>query len=267
LRVEIDIDDIIAELSLPQNAADLIVANSVNAVTDELYRNWKLEASNQLRSTRNDYINGLQIIDNSQFSKTIKLNGVLNNMVETGADAFDMKEGYSKSAKVKWAPRTDANGVVTLHWYLTIPFRHGVPTTIGDNAAFSGIMPKSVYNVMKAQPANKGLSKAGIPSPYDIPQSRAQITIPSQNVDIPEYKHKSSIYEGMIKTTGAYNKAAQNTYVSFRRVSSNSDEDSWIHKGIKAFKLLDAARAETDVEMIVDNTIDETLANLGYGGI
>lgn len=265
MNIQLDIDDIIKELVLPTNVSDLIVANGVDAVTQEIYRNWRLGASNELTSTRNDYINGLQVIQNSQYAQTIKLNGVLNNMVEEGIDAFDMKEGYRKSPKVKWSPRTDKNGNVTLHWYLTIPFRHGVPTTIGDNSAFSGIMPKSIHNIMKQQPANTGLSKAGIPSPYDVPQSRAQIHIPSTKVDIPEYKHKSSIYEGLTKKTGAYGNTSQNTYVSFRRVSENSDDNSWIHKGIKPHKLLDKAIAETDIEMIVENSVDETLANLGYG--
>ena len=265
MNIQLDIDDIIKELVLPQNVADLIVSNGVDAVTEEIYRNWRLEATNALTSTRQDYIDGLQVINNSQYSKTIKLNGVLNNMIEEGVNAFDMKEGFSKSPKAKWSPKTDKNGNVTLHWYLTVPFRHGVPTTIGDNAAFSGVMPNAVYNVIKNSPAKKGLSASAIPHPYDIPQKRDAIVIPSKNINIPEYKHKHSIYEGLTRPTGAYGKTSQNTYVSFRRVSENSDPDSWIHSGIKAHKLLDKAIAETDIETIVENNIDETLANLGYG--
>jgi len=265
LRIEIDIDDLIQEFSLPQNTADLMVSQAVNNVTTEMYRNWRLEAANQLTSSRNEYVNGLQIIDNSQFSKTIKLNGVLANMVEKGASAFDMKEGFRKSSKVKYSIKTDKNGAVTYSWYLTIPFRMGVPTTIGDNAAFSGIMPKPIYNIVKNKPSNTGLVSSEIPHPYEKLGKRSRILIPSKNIDIPEYKHKHSIFEGLTKQTAAYGKTTQNTYVSFRRVGEKSDQNSWMHKGIKAHNLLPAARAATDVDTVVNNTVDEILANLGYG--
>lgn len=262
--IDVNIDDLIDELSLPDNVADLIVANTVDAVTLEIYRQWRLEATNGLTSTRNDYLNGLQIINNNLFSKTIKLNGIFNNMLETGFSPFDMKEGYKKSSKVKYSTHVDKQGNITMKWYLTIPFRHGIPTTIGDNAAFSGIMPDEIYDVVKSRMSGDGLRKSEIPSPYDIPQSRAAINIPSKNISIPEYKHKHSIYEGLQKTTAAYGKVTQNTYMSFRRVSENSDPDSWIHKGVSAYNFLQKAISATDVGTVSENAVDKTLFNLGY---
>ena len=265
MNIQIDINDLIKEFDLPSNISDLIVANAVDSVTLEVYRKWRLQASKGLTSTRNDYMNGIQIINNSLFSKTITLNGTLNNMIEKGKAPFDMKIGFRNSPKVKYSYKTDKNGNVTTSWYLTIPFRIGVPTTIGDNSAFSGVMPDEVYDVVKKRTASSGLKKSEVPSPYDIPQSRQAIKIPSKNISIPEYKHKSSIYEGLQKKTAAYGKTTQNTYMTFRRVGENSDPNSWIHKGISAHDFLSKAVSETDVNTISENAVDKTLKEYGYG--
>ncbi len=266
MKIHLDISDLISELNLPKNSADIIVSNAVESVTQEIYRNWRLEAANNLRSTRNDYINGLQIVDNSIFSKTIKLNGDLNNMVEKGISGFDMKKGFSKSSKAKYSSKKDKNGNIKLSWYLTIPFRIGAPGTIGDSSAFSGVLPKSVHETVSAKPSGKGLRKSEIPSPFDIPSSRSQFSVPETNVNFPTYKHKSSIYEGVTKKTNTSGKANQNSFVSFRRVSENSSPNSWIHSGIKAHNLLSNAISNTSVDLVTENSVDRTLKQLGYGG-
>lgn len=263
MTIDLNIDDTIREFNLPTNLADSIVSSSVSLVTDEMFRQWQLEATKALNSTRNEYVNSLQIITVNNFHKTIILTGVLPNMLEKGASAFDMKEGFKKSPNVKYSISTDKDGNVKMSWYLTIPFRHGTPGIVGQNVAFSGIMPKEIYDVMKIKDANKSLKKEEIASPFDIPSSRKAIVLPNRT--IPEYKHKSSIYEGMVKKTAAYGKTTQNTYMSFRRASENSDPNSWIHRGIKAYDLLGSTISNVDVENIVENNIDNILKANGYG--
>lgn len=263
MTIDLNIDDIINELNLPINLGDYIVANSVAVVTDEIFRNWQLEATDALKSTRNEYVNNLKVISHSPFSKTIMLTGVLPNMLEKGASAFDMKEGFKKSSKAVHSFKEDKNGNVTAHWYLTIPFRIGTPDIVGENTAFTSIMPQEVYDVMKNKPADKPLTKDQIASPYDIPSSRKKIVLPTKT--IPEYTHKSSIYEGMVKKTAPYEKTTQNTYMTFRRVSENSDPNSWIHRGIQAYNLMGKALQSTDVNTVVENNIDKILKENGYG--
>lgn len=264
MNIDLNIDELIEELNLPTNTADAIVENAVEAVTVEIFRNWSLEATAKLNSTRQGYINGLEVLDKGNFSRIIRLNGQFNNMLEKGCSAFDMKDGFRKSSKVKYTTKIGKGGVITHSWYLTIPFRHGVPTTIGDNSAFSGILPQEVYDAVKVKKSNEGLKRSEIPSPYDLPKTRRAIVVPNAKT-IPAYQHKSSIYQGVSKRTGAYEKVTQNTYVSFRRVSENSDENSWMHKGLEAGNFLEKAINNTDVETIVENSIDKTLSNLGYG--
>jgi hypothetical protein len=263
MKIQIDIDDLIKEFNFPRNTADFIVESTVEEITTEIYRNWRVEASNNLKSSRDEYINNLDIIRNSQFSRTIMLHGMLPNMIEKGIGPFDMKENFKKSGKVKYSVKTSKGGKVTFSWYLTIPFRIGTPGIVGENSAFSSIMPKEVHDIMKKKPANSPLKN--VPSPFDIPQSRAAIVIPEANINFPEYTHKSSIYAGMVKKTGAYGKTTQNTYQTFRRVSGNSDPNSWIHKGIKAHNLMQKAVSNTDVNTIAENNVDKILKNLGYG--
>lgn len=266
MTIDLNIDDIIAEFNLPTNTADFIVQQCVEDVTNSIYEEWKKAAADKLKSTRTDYIEGLDILTTSRFARQIVLKGALNNMIEKGADPFDMKEHFRKSRKVKFAPVFDKKtGETTFRWYLTIPFRIGVPGSLGENSAFSGIMPKSIHKIMKAMPAGTGLKKSQIPSPHDIPQARKRIVIPNKKIDIPEYTHKTSKYAGLQKNVGAYGKGTQNTYNTFRRVGESSDPNSWIHSGIKAYNLMGEALKRTDVETVVENKVDEILSNLGYG--
>lgn len=262
MTIQIDIDDLIQEFNLPANTADFIVESTVEEVTVELYRQWRLEASNELKSTRNEYINGLDIIRNSQFSRTIVLNGKLANMIEKGATAFDMKAGFQKSSKVKWSTKTLPNGEVVMTWYLTVPFRIGTPGIVGEDSAFSGIMPEEIHNLVRNRKPGRGLPSGELPAGYEVPSSRAAINIPEANISYPEYTHRTAQFAGLTRSVAAN---GTTSYATFRRVSQNSDPNSWIHKGLQARNLMQKAIAATDVSIIAENKVDEILNKLGYG--
>ena len=179
-------------------------------------------------------------------------------MVEQGASAFDIKEGFRKSKKVRYTiPVYGKKGNMLRSggaWYLTIPFRIGVPGTLGQ-AGFTGQMPQEVYDIMRKRGNDIALRADEIPAPYNIPQSRAAIQATPQNPYYAQYTHKSSIYEGLTKRTAQYGKTTQNTYGTFRRAGANSDPLSWIHKGISAYRLADEAVNITDVDTIVENEV------------
>lgn len=263
MTINIDISDIIEEFDLLASVSNQMTIDIVNEVTQEIYRNWVLEASNELKSTKQEYINNLQILHHSDYFKTILLTGVLPIMIEKGASPFDMKIGFSKSKKIKWFVKKKNGRIVKRSWYLTIPFRHATPGAIGDNQIFSSKMPVDVYEVVKSKMPNSPVRKDELNSPYDLPSSRAAISTPTGN--FPKYRHKNPIYEGIMKKQAAYKNAVQNTYISFRRVSENSDPNSWIHSGIKAHNFMKRAVNSTDVNIIAENKVDEILEKLGYG--
>jgi hypothetical protein len=254
LPIFIDVSGLQKQFNLPKNTADVILQACVEEVTGEIYLNWLNAAKQGLHSTRNNYINGLIKVDRGKFEKAIVLTGKFNNMLEQGASAFDMKYGFMNSAKVKRsAIKVKKDGTTTGgKWYLTIPFRLGAPGSLGESG-FSAILPNDVYRAILGIPLNTGLKKVDIPSPYDVPSSRSKIVVPKSNIAYDTYQHKSSIYEGVQRTPAAYGKAIQNTYNSFRRAGENSDPNSWIHKGIKAYNFADKAVQNTDVRLIVEN--------------
>lgn len=251
MKIDINIDELIEEFNLPDNLSDVIVESCIQSITNSIYWNWQDQARKNLKSTRNSYINGLVISSPSQFSRVITLKGKFNNMLESGADPFDMKKGFANSTKVKYTK--DGK------WLLHIPFRFGSSGIIGENSSFSGVLPKEIYSLLTKSQSNKPLKKKDIPAPFNIPQSRQAIIIPKSNIAIDKYVHKSSIYEGVSKQTSVYGKTTQNIYKSFRTVSENSDPNSWIHSGIKAYNLLDKAIKNTDIRTITENQIDKIL--------
>ena len=260
--VDIDLSGLQAQLGLQPKTIDEMTELCVKAVTTAIYARWESLAKQELHSTLPEYIQNLHVVDKGRFAKQIVLTGVLPVMIESGADAFDLKEGFKNSKWVRYSvPVYNAKGKMISpggDWYLTIPFRHGTPGIVGQ-AGFANEMPQEIYSLMVHRVRGSALTRGEIPSPYDVPKSRAEILDKAGNVLYAEYVHKSSIYEGLTKRSAAYNKVIQNTYGTFRRAGEKSDPLSWIHKGIKAHNLADKAIQQTDVDTIVQNQCMEFL--------
>ena len=256
--ITIDLSGLKGQFGIDDKTLDQLTETCVKAVTAVIYANWEALAKKKLKSTREEYIQNIIHVDKGRFNKQIILTGVVPNMVEQGASAFDIKNGFRKSPKVRYTiPVYGKKGNMLRSggdWYLTIPFRIGVPGTLGQ-AGFTGQMPQEVYDIMRKRGNRIALRADEIPAPYNIPQSRAAIQATPQNPYYAQYTHKSSIYEGLTKRTAQYGKTTQNTYGTFRRAGANSDPLSWIHKGISAYRLADEAVKITDVDTIVENEV------------
>lgn len=256
--ITIDLSGLKGQFGIDDKTLDQLTETCVKAVTAAIYANWEALAKKKLKSTREEYIQNIIHVDKGRFNKQIILTGVVPNMVEQGASAFDIKEGFRKSPKVRYTiPVYGKKGNMLRSggdWYLTIPFRIGVPGTLGQ-AGFTGQMPQEIYDIMRKRGNRIALRADEIPAPYNIPQTRAAIQATPQNPYYAQYTHKSSIYEGLTKRTAQYGKTTQNTYGTFRRAGANSDPLSWIHKGISAYRLADEAVKITDVDTIVENEV------------
>lgn len=256
--IEIDLSGLEAQFGLAASEIDNLTESCINIVTESIYRNWEALAKQKLHSTLPEYVKGLKRVNKGRFERQIILTGILPNMIEQGASAFDIKEGFKKSEKVKYTiPVYNKKGRTLIKggdWYLTVPFRIGTPGTLGQ-AGFSGEMPQEVYDVMLRKRSNDGLKAPEIPSPYEVPKSREAIMNEAGALLYGKYQHKNSIYEGLSKRTAQYAKTTQNTYGTFRRAGANSDPLSWIHKGFTAYNLAEKAIEKTDVETIVENEV------------
>ena len=256
--IVIDLSGLRQQFKLSADNVNKLTDICVQSVTTAIYANWQALARQKLHSTLPEYLQNLHVVDKGRFAKQIILTGILPTMIESGASPFDMKEGFKKSKYVRYSVHVyNAKGKMVYpggDWYLTIPFRYGTPGIVGQ-AGFANEMPQEIYDIMRKRQSGRPLTAQEIPSPYDVPRSRAAIEETPNNPRYDEYVHKSSIYEGLTKITGQYGKTTQNMYGTFRRAGANSDPLSWIHRGIKAYQLADEAVNMTDVETIVENEV------------
>jgi len=252
IDLSIDTRDISAEFQLSQKEVDDMLEFVVDEVTAQFARNWDTQAKTTLKSTREQYRQAIQVEKRDKFTGVVYLNPAvwIANALEMGASEFDMKRGFLSSRKVKYTK----NGLP----YLTIGFRFAIPSSLGENNAFAGVMPTIIHQKAKALQGKAQLSLSDIPTKYHIPQSatlRRKLKSGAMT-SIPKGTAMTSIYEGLGSNKGG-------GYVMFRRVSVNSDADRWIHPGFQPKKLAEKALQKTDVPHIVDVAIDSYLAHLG----
>ena len=253
INLSIDTRDLSAEFQLSQREVDDMLEFVVDEVTAQFARNWDVQAKKELKSTRELYRQAIQVEKRDKFTGVVYLNPAvwIANALEMGASEFDMKFGFLSSNKVKYTKKGKP--------YLTIGFRFAIPTSIGENNAFSGVMPTIIHKKAKSLQGNARLTMSDIPEKYHIPQSatlRRKLKSGAMT-SIPKGTVMTSIYEGLGRNKGG-------GYVMFRRVSTNSDADRWIHPGFEPRNLADKALQSTDVPHLVDVAIDNYLVHLGF---
>ena len=100
--IVIDLSGLQNQFGLSPKSIDMLTETCVNAVTAAIYANWQALAKQKLNSTLPEYTQNIIKVDKGRFDKQLVLTGILPNMIEQGASAFDMKEGFKRSGKVKY---------------------------------------------------------------------------------------------------------------------------------------------------------------------
>lgn len=272
MDVVVDVGDVSGEFLLSQEDAQNMIDFVVKQLTLSVAKNWELMAQKNLGASRAEYMRSIYVGDSGRYTGFIRLRGIFPNMIEQGAEPFDIKKGMFKSNKVKFT----ASG----RRYITIPFRFSNPNAIGDNPVFSGQLPLVVYNIVKKKEQSMktdlgktlnqgvGLKDVELPKEWRIPEVRKRVSNTNQTFE--EYKHKSSIFSGLKRSSKEYENATQGKYVTFRRISEageegeGSDPNSWIHTGIVARKLAEKALQSTNIRFEVDRSTDKFLQELGF---
>ena len=264
VSINIDSQDILDQYSISSKDVESVIDYTIKEVTAQFFARWQETASRELKTTRSRYIENLRLVDEGRMQGAVILDyskDTLVKMLEEGASAFDIKQGFEKSAKRHI--KKDGG------WYITIPFKIGTPGVQVDSG-FSSILPSQIYNTLIAQPVNPttnrsaGVSKGGIPAEYAAPKVRSAFSSIPESKTFSEYKNKASVYEGVFKQKDAI--TGQNSYGSFRRVSDKSDENSWIHPGIEAHNLAEKTldKFETIIETVVESATDNALKYFGF---
>ncbi len=248
IPISIDTSEFEDMFNINEEDIKQFTSNVISEVAAHFAVLWRKEAS-VLKSSRKSYIRAItpKKINDTTYEVSLtnedKKIGWLANAVEQGLSGYDMESGFESSTKKH---NTKDGG-----WYLNIPFRQATSAkeeATKTNELFSGIMPKAVYSEAKKLQPKQSLTNKKIPKQYQTKGIRKRVVIKSKVFE--EYQRKHGKYEGMQKK---YDVSGRGTYFTFRRVSSKSDDNSWIHTGIEARNLADKALAKLDIYSLVDN--------------
>lgn len=248
--INIDLSDLVEEFNLSQDQSTFLGASIIDAVVTEYQLRWENLINRELRTTRNEYKRGVFIERESPLSVTFGLTNRASSiplMIEEGQPPFDEKEGFRNSPKKKTAQ--DGG------WYIDIPFRHATPGAVANSGLFASIMSNNIYKEVK----NRGrLSFMDLPVKDSVIGERKAIN--RLGVNKPAYIHKASIYEGLTKVNIASTQNEKRSgYFTWRRVSENSDPNSWWNGGIVPYKLMDKALEQAKIDVVADKVIDQFL--------
>lgn len=242
---KIDASNVAKAYGLSREQYDSFRNLMVNMVATRFVRDVKSLSGRELHKTRFEYQRSISMYNDGVGVAVVELNGVLPNMIENGASAFDQKRGFEKSNKKKQK--------VGGGWYLTIPFSHATPGTTGDFSTLGDDMPETVYEQAISLSANQGLKDDG-----DLPRLDPRKSVAAEGKIFDAYMRKHSPYEGMRKVT----KKNHSSYVTFRRVSDSSDDNAWIHSGFEARKFFERAYDERRLLHEVDIARDIFISKL-----
>ncbi len=246
IEIQIDTQAIAEQFYMDQSQINDLMDYTVKEITARFAAEWENEANRTLKTSRQEYIANLNVIDEGFAKGAVLLTGWLPNAVEQGMDGFSMIEGFLNGPNAK----TSKSGAK----YNTIPFSFGAPGSLPENFT-GGILPTEVHEILKERNAGEQLTSfdlKNLPQEYKQPQVKQVIKPVSKTFE--EYQHKSSIYEGVSKRTDL--KTGQNSYGSFRRVSDSSDSNSWIHPGLEAQQLADKVLQSFNIPQEVGKILD-----------
>jgi hypothetical protein len=259
--VIIDMSEAFAALSISKEQMDDIKEQVLNETVDEFMYQWESHLK-ELHSSRAKYEEAMYVNKIDRFNIVAGLSpayGKFPLMIEDGATAFDMKYGFSKSSK--------AHHTADGEWWLTIPFTHATESATSAET-FSTQMPEAIHDLAKEEAesgSTKGLLRKDLPREFQKTKNTAGVSFRNKRIKrytgvsigerrIKAYEHKHPLYEGLVRK----GKEHEEGYVTFRRVSSNSDDDAWIHTGIEAHNLMEKAMVglEDAIETITQNALN-----------
>lgn len=241
--VVIDLSGVIDEFFLDENEVKSMSRYVLSSISDEYMRVWERNIDGSLHSTRSEYRRAIFTDQPDDFSMVFGMTPTkskLAMMLEDGASAWDIKDGFANSSKKHI--KKDGSG-----WYLTVPFRHATSEAVAESMIFSNQMPKEIEKLVKT--VGRPLKLSDLPSQYrDVRTSKVG------------YVHRAAIYEGLTRTDiSSTTNENRGGYFTFRRVSDKSEANSWQHPGFEPLKLMEKSLSELRLDYIVDQSVDQFL--------
>lgn len=222
---------------LPSGFVETLGTDAVKQVVDMVAanaRDYWVSLAEDLTSTRSAYINGIQPVADASsgeggYAKVITLVGQLANALENGQKAYDMHDTLlgpnvpvvKRGSGMKGKHEKKGGG-----FYRTIPFRPQVPGSDGLHGKPMGNPYVSMLGEKEAAALGKRIYEmAKMLSPTTgMPGGKIKWGQSLQGDVGPRLKesHHSPIYKGVYRQQKTYKGATQNSYVSFRNISTGS---------------------------------------------
>lgn len=249
LPVYIDLSEVGASLQLTAERMSALSSFVLDRLVQRYSEEWTNGVTRELKATRQDYLRAMSFDRVSSTEAVFTLNYSKENpvpiMLEVGHEPFDEKVGFSQSPR----KHTTKDG----GWYVTVPFRHATSEALAESGAFAGILPKAIETMAKQ--SSTPLKQADLPNPFAASGQRA--VIDRMNKRVEAYKHKVSIYAGLVrKDISSTTSERRGGYFTFRRVSDKSDPMSWWHKGFEKHDFMGRALSAMDLQTTVARAID-----------
>lgn len=173
--------------------------------------------------------------------------GFRPSMIEGGFSKFDMKPGLLAGPRAKMGK----NGP-----YNTVPFEHSVGGKPRDLAA--AIRQQGLNAIIKEknlkQIARDALGKPIQGTVARIRTGSAYQQISNQTRELLGNQVKNM--DGLTKTQKTYAQKTESRYLTFRRVSKNSDPSAWIHPGFEGAKIFPT------LEQYLNREIEKIMKNI-----
>lgn len=240
------------------DAVTATIDMAVLALAQAAQNQWINLAQDKLKSSRDDYINGLRQSESyrkfgSEGSQTVEISlvGKMANNYEFGMPSFDMK-----AVRPGWLGGAKAKRAKDGHSYVVIPIRHS--TSDSPRMAYTGKAAAvgDLKSQLRTAVRDYGLDRMMRTAAGQVVEGPTA-RIP-KNADVHPYlKGLTRIQKGMSGSTGGGGKQrGSSTLVKFAIMSEKSKPDSWIHPGVVGANLL------PEVEAWVDNKLDEILETI-----
>lgn len=187
-----------------------------------------------IHSTTGEYARSIQrqVPYRGKLSGLVYSTSKVAELIEKGFGPFDMKDGLLKSPKARVSKTLGKDGKPSR--YITIPFRHNVPGAGATGAS----MPQNIYN----QASKMDFSSITGRDPWGnftyswggrlAATPQGQKTKPKVGGMTAPYQWTTGPYSGMVRMQDTAT-GRSGGYLTFRRVSTNSDPNSWYHPGMK----------------------------------
>lgn len=208
----------------------------------------------KLKSTKDDYLKGLKIDRVGKYAWVISLEGDFANALEEGRGSFDMKPGMLASTKTvdvgKRAGQPWVQKGADNQRFAHVPLDHNPRATQGYPGHLAGIIRN--FKAPNAQGVMQKLTatfkdRAGNPLEGQVASVSGHGIKDLENLI--KYQH--------VYTSKTGKKSTSSIYRTYRTVSDNSKDGSWVNKGFAALHAFDEAQRLLETE--IDNVLKTIL--------